>query len=382
MTVSSVIKPDREFSRTLREAGANDLKRCYQCATCSAVCELTVDDRPFPRKEMLYAQWGLKDRLLSSPDIWLCFECNDCSERCPRNARPGDMMAAARRYAFQHFAFPQFLGKAVASPSGLLPLLFFPVFIIAALAVITRYVSSEALAFGFSGHVDFGAFILHGFIEGLFITGNVIIFAFAAVGLLRFYTGLSASHGENSSSGFMAALTRTVLEIITHDRFGYCKASHFRQFAHILVIFGFVGAMVTAGLALAGMVFFDFNPPIPMSHPIKWLGNASGLAMIIGLVIIILQRLNSREIMGKTHYTQWMFIWSVFGVAFTGMLIQFLRIAELPILAYSFYFIHLVMVFFILWYAPYSQFGHMFYRTLAMVYARSIGRLPRLQEKT
>jgi quinone-modifying oxidoreductase subunit QmoC len=47
---------------------------------------------------------------------------------------------------------------------------------------------------------------------------------------------------------------------------------------------------------------------------------------------------------------------------------------EIPPLAYAFYYIHLTSVFFLLWYAPYSKLAHMFYRTLALVFARTIHR--------
>ena len=64
----------------------------------------------------------------------------------------------------------------------------------------------------------------------------------------------------------------------------------------------------------------------------------------------------------------------VFLVAFTGLLTQTVRLLDTPFLAYNIYFVHMVFIFFLLWYAPYSKLAHMFYRTLALVYLKQNGR--------
>jgi quinone-modifying oxidoreductase subunit QmoC len=116
------LDPDVDFVKTVTEWGGGDLKTCFQCATCSVVCPLSPDVNPFPRKEVIWAQWGMKDRLVNDPDLWLCHRCNDCSDNCPRGAKTGDIMAALRSYAYQSHAFPRWLGRAVNMPL-LLPLL-------------------------------------------------------------------------------------------------------------------------------------------------------------------------------------------------------------------------------------------------------------------
>lgn len=57
------LKPDLEFTRELTEAGGESLKKCFQCATCSVACPLAPANAPYPRKEMVWASWGLKDKL-------------------------------------------------------------------------------------------------------------------------------------------------------------------------------------------------------------------------------------------------------------------------------------------------------------------------------
>lgn len=379
MTELRFQKPDRSFKSSIAKAGGSDLGKCYQCATCSAVCQLTSEDHPFPRKEMLLAQWGQKENLLTDPDIWLCHQCNDCTVRCPRGARPGDVMAAIRNYSFSHFAFPGFMGRLASQPMGLPFLMLVPILIFIFLADWSQITV-------FSGHVHFYDFIHNGLLEMLFMGGNVIILGLVSIGLIRFYKGMSNNWNVKPEIGFVGATIQTVIEIISHKRFGTCDVGHYRQTAHFLVFFGFFGAAATAGLALVRMEYLHYIHPnhyllsaIPamvLYHPIKILGNASGLAMIIGILMMTTHRSRDPESAGISTYSSRIFIWGIFVVAFTGMMIQFLRIGDLPMLAYSFYFIHLVFVFSLLWYAPYSQFGHMFYRTFAMIFARSVNRMP------
>ncbi len=65
------LQTDSEYTRQLMEAGGKNLKECYQCATCSVACPLAPDAAPYPRKEMIWASWGLKDKLMSDVDLWL-----------------------------------------------------------------------------------------------------------------------------------------------------------------------------------------------------------------------------------------------------------------------------------------------------------------------
>ncbi|MBT9448257.1 MAG: heterodisulfide reductase, partial [Desulfobacterales bacterium] len=113
------VQPDLDFIRMLKKSGGDTLKKCMQCANCSVACPLAPDSRPFPRKEMIWAQWGLKDKLISNPDVWLCHQCNDCSVQCPRGAKPGDVLAAIRNMAIGEFAFMKPLAKIVRDKAKL-----------------------------------------------------------------------------------------------------------------------------------------------------------------------------------------------------------------------------------------------------------------------
>ena len=98
MAKTLLVQPDSKFLEGVMASGAHDFKKCFQCATCSAVCTLSGDGFAFPRKQMLEVQWGLKDKLMEDPGPWLCFYCGECSKNCPRKANPGETMMALRRY--------------------------------------------------------------------------------------------------------------------------------------------------------------------------------------------------------------------------------------------------------------------------------------------
>jgi len=57
----------------------------------------------FPGAMIRYAQLGQKDDVVASPRAVACYYCAECSDTCPRQAEPGEFMAAARRYAIAGF---------------------------------------------------------------------------------------------------------------------------------------------------------------------------------------------------------------------------------------------------------------------------------------
>lgn len=376
MEDTRLIKPDLEFIRKVKEAGGGTLKNCYQCATCSVVCGLSPEEKPFPRKEMLWANWGLKEKLMSDPDVWLCHQCNDCTTKCPRGARPGDVLAAVRSIIFETYAFPAFMGKALSDRKSLLWLILIPAIL---LFVLLMSIHGWSFSFLSDDIVEYNQFFPHMYLEILFMGGNALIFAFAAVGLFRFWKNLKHSAGKQSPA-FIPSLITAGMTILSHKRFDQCIQNKPRYIAHMLIFYGFIGAMITAGLAvlLTTLVPESFplyiESPINLPNPVKLLGVGSGLAMIIGGWILLSRRMNKKDDVGADGYSDWLFLIMLFLTAITGLLTYICRLIGVASIAYTVYFIHLVIVFFVLWYAPYSKFAHMFYRTLAMVWAEGAKR--------
>ena len=82
------------------------------------------------------------------------------------------------------------------------------------------------------------------------------------------------------------------------------------------------------------------------------------------------------ENIGKGGYYDWSLIVLVLGLAATGLLSWFTRLLHLSPIAYWIYFVHLVLVFCLFAYLPFSKLAHMVYRTLAMAYSRYAEREP------
>ncbi|MFH1076376.1 MAG: 4Fe-4S dicluster domain-containing protein, partial [Pseudomonadota bacterium] len=179
-----VIEPDLDFIKMIKSAGGDTLKKCMQCANCSVACPLSPDSKPFPRKEMIWAQWGLKDKLIGDPDIWLCHQCNDCSLYCPRGAKPGDVLAALRQYSIKLYAYPAGLFKVV-SDKAQLPILFgIPVALFLFILIATGHFHIP------EGEVVFSKFLPMLYVDMIFVPLAMLMAFFAAKGVMSFWKSL------------------------------------------------------------------------------------------------------------------------------------------------------------------------------------------------
>lgn len=376
-----MIRPDLEFKRKILALGAHDLTACYQCGTCSIVCPIASDSNPFPRKEMIWVQWGLKDRLLGDASVWLCHQCNLCNSYCPRDAKPADVMAALRDYSITHYAVAAFMGKAL-SEAKYLPLLFaFPVIIF--LAVLAWLGNLTSLP---DGEIVFSKFFPIIYIEIIFILGVGAAVVAAGSGGVRYWKGMGEFSSATGGSGLVGGLIPTVLDIFRHRKFQQCEGdrvgmresykSHLHK-SHLAVFYGFLGLVVTTTSVGIGIYAFGYLTPWPLWHPVKILGNVSGLAVLIACGVFLYRRLKDKEKAGKSTYSDWLFLWVLTLTTLTGFLSEISRLANIPPLAYWVYFIHLGFIFFLLVYIPYSKFAHLAYRFVAMLYSASRASSPR-----
>jgi quinone-modifying oxidoreductase subunit QmoC len=369
MAATSTLLPSPAFKDELRRRGAESAGRCYQCATCSAVCELAPAEAPFPRRLMLWAQWGLAERVAADPATWLCHQCNDCTVRCPRDARPGDAVQAMRSLAIERLAFPGFVGRLVGNARVTWPVLFaVPVLFWVALLAATGHL---AVPHDLPQNWAYEHLVPHVFIYGVFFPVAAWVMLAAGIGARRLWTTFLGAEGRKGS--FLANLWPALVEIATHKRFGSCQAAHSRKLGHLALLWGFVGAAVTSGLLIVAMYIQHLPMPLALSHPYKILGNVSAAALIVGGAMLIGFRLGDRKSSGTSTAFDSYFLTLVATVIATGMVVELARLADSPALALGVYILHLGTVMALFLTFPYSKFAHMLYRTLAMVHARMTG---------
>lgn len=384
------VQPDIEFIKSLKEAGGDTLKKCYQCATCSVTCPLSKDGSPFPRKEMIWSQWGLKDKLIADPDVFLCHQCGDCTTNCPRGAKPGDVLGAIRAYAYTFYGWPAPLAKLASSAKGLPMLIGIPVFTILVMWILSGAMhiptQEEFSHYGyqrFFGTWDFYWYAKNIFFIVLIMVPSLGLGLFSAFkGVSTMWKAMSENAGVNpdyrpSAVQFMKEfLWPSVVEIVQHNRFRECTVNNDRVRGHLPLMLAFIGLFIVTSWSLLkndvlGLVWPALHGPMLLVDPFKILANVSAIALLFGIAVLWSNRKKAEQELGtQVTFYDWFLIWEITAVGVTGLSAELLRWAGAPTVGYLVYFLHLVSIMMLFLYLPYTKFAHLIYRTAAYTFEK------------
>lgn len=107
---------DRDLAEEIKELGGEELLECIQCAKCAAACPMVLAGFPFFNKKIVHmVLLGLREELLNDSSIWACQSCNRCTEVCPREVNPFEIVQAMRRVAIREFALPTLSVEGIKS---------------------------------------------------------------------------------------------------------------------------------------------------------------------------------------------------------------------------------------------------------------------------
>ncbi len=382
MNERNLIKPDTQFINYIKKNGGENLSKCYQCATCSSTCSLSTEEYGFPRKQMLWAQWGLKDKLLKDPGPWLCFYCGDCSSKCPRKGNPGETMMALRRYLTSLYDW-----------TGLSRLMYSSVYweagILAFFAVVIALLFTLPNNFGFgllysSGPAPLSNVMLDKFAPVDIVDwGDRIMAAVLGILLLsnaaRMFLGLTKDE-KIPFSYYLAQLPYFIIQGITQKRWKDCddKDAGKNWIRHLFLVTGYA---IMFTLVVVFLPWFQVSGS--SLHWTSILGYYSTVVLLGSTLWIIIDRIKKGTEMHQfSHFSDWLFPILLFLSALSGILLHIFRVADMPIPTYYTYMIHLVIVVpMLVVEVPFGKWSHLLYRPLAIYVAAVRSRANEFQIK-
>ena len=294
----------------------------------------------------------------------------------PRTAKPADVLAAVRAYAVSEYAAPKAVAKAVNDPKKLPILLAVPAVIFIVVGVIT-------------GLLDFtpeGDRIVHAHFVATWLVDMVMIpaaiwtAAIFALGLKRFLADIHENAVQEGKTDkkeidpkeFILSLVRIIPTILKHNRFNDCTENKERSTSHMMVFFSFIGLFIVTNCFFVALYILQIHGPYSQINPIKWLANISGVCLVVGSILMLKNRMNKED--QTSAYKDWALIGLALALGLTGMLTEITRLANWAFLSYALYFIHLIFVFSLFAYLPFTKLAHLAYRTVALAYAEYSGR--------
>jgi ferredoxin len=375
--MSSEVNP--ELLLNLKKFGVEDAATCFNCGNCTAVCSLSSEATPFPRKVIRYLQLGLKDKLVASPEPWLCYYCGDCSETCPRQANPGEVMMGLRRYLTSMYDWTGisrlFYTSKVFEVTAIL--------LVAALVGLGFYFFHGPML---TDRVALNVFAPNTTIEILDLIMLAVLSFFLLTNAYRLFKAIMGDPDQYPALSFaekqqvqnrllrgvpLAIYIREakefVLQFFTQKKFTACgtRSQNIQWINHLLIMTGY---SIVFALVVIGIRWFQRDEIYPLWHPIRVLGYYATFAILYGTTIAIWGRIKkSKTVYEHSHSSDWAFLILLWLTTFTGILIHVGRLLELPLTTYAIYVIHMMIaVPMLVIEVPFAKWTHQLYRPLVL----------------
>lgn len=363
-------KIDPYFADELKKYGAEDFEACFNCGNCTAVCSLTEQSLFFPRMMIRLGILGLKKEILASPEPWLCYSCGDCSETCPRQANPGQFMAAVRRYAIASYE-PTGITKLMFRSSSWFILITLTISIFLGFFLLILKPETEVTRWIFT-YLPYDVIHFIGLII-ITITGVSVIWGMAAM-IIRFRK--NSVNTSPQKVPFLKAIRAVIHEIATMKRYQSCdkeEGSFWKQkpfylkpwFIHWSIMWGFIGL-----LAATILDFLLKDPASTIWWPSRIIGTMAGLLMLFGSSLAIFYRLKKiPKVYDETCLADWIFLFFIWIAGVTGFWLEISVALEADILVnHVVFIIHTVISMELVLLFAFSKFAHAVYRPLALFF--------------
>ncbi len=370
-------RADPRLMSELKKYGAVNVESCFNCGNCTAVCPLSTEEDSFPRRMIRYAQIGMREKLLSSKELWLCYYCGECTATCPRQADPGEFMAAARRYAIAQYDRLG-LARRLYTSAGFNAL--FLIVLTAALGVFLYSFHGPMATDALQLFQFMPSEVIHnlGVIAGILIAGTVL------AGMINMIVrvGNEIKFVKGAPLNWLGAFWETIGEVLGQRRYRQdCEIDAIDQpwyyqkwFVHASILWGFLGLFTATALDYL-LELLGIKPTgawVPPWYPVRLLGTLAGILLMYGATVVIVRRLRQAdEAAAHSTPSDWVFLALLWLGGMTGFALEVSIYLPQPG-AWSYWMLlaHLVVVGELLVLLPFSKFAHAVYRIVALyVYA-------------
>jgi len=362
-----------ELVKEMEKFGAKNATVCFNCGNCTAICPLSNNSTPFPRKMIRYLQLGLDKKILGSLEPWLCYYCGECSLTCPRDANPGELMMSLRRYLTSKYDWTGLSRRLYASKAWK----FFSVgFLFSATLAIIYFLHGPIVA----DHVQLETFapadVVH---PAGYIFASLLSF-FLLSNVYRMHK-LVMQGVKAPLSVYVRELITLAVQFATQAKLRVCENKSL-WFKHWLLMSGYTAAFILVNIDVAARWSLTNSPP-PAWHPAKILWTYATVAMLYATTLAIIGRLRKKEPnYSFSHSTDWMFLILLWLTVFTGLLVRVFLELDLAIPTYYTFAVHLAFTVPLLGLeVPFTKWSHLAYRPFALYFAIVKERALQLQKQ-
>lgn len=361
------MKSDPTLLAEVRKYGPFDINACFQCGSCTVICELTDDSASFPRRIVRYTLFGLRKLLKSSLEPWLCYYCGDCSTACPRETEPGEAMMTLRRYLTAQYDWTGLSSKIYRSKLWEIGALSF-VGAIVLLLVGLYHIRTVGLPFPDFISQPMGLEHMFGKITIFTLSVFFISFFFLISNAFRMYW-YTMKGDRKVKIPFFLYLTEAktlVLHAVTQKRFRDCPDKN-RWIKHFLLA---AGCALMIFIKIFFLKWFQTDNIYPLYHPQRWLGYFAAGALLFATGEILIGRIKKREQMHKfSCVTDLTLPILLLLTALSGIAIHVFRYLGLELTTHYVYALHLLIaVPMLIVEIPFGKFSHLIYRPLAIYF--------------
>lgn len=360
------VRVDPGVLSELAHYGGDTAAKCFNCGNCTAACALTDQDSVFPRRYIRYIQLGLRERMLGSLDPWLCYYCGECSDTCPRQAQPGKLMMAGRRWLISMYDWTGISRLMYRSPRWEAAFL-----AIVALAVLALFTLPSSFGYGLLAQhpearesVNLAYFapkeVVHKWDNLLGLVLGALLLSNAA----RMVYRVTRQGPKVPLSCYLLEFREMLVQGLTQIRWRGCATGANKHWLRHLFLVTSYASM----FALVMIFLHWFQVEDTGFHWTAYIGYYATIVLLVTTGWIIIDRLRKREQIHKeSDLTDWVFVGLLFLTGLSGILLHIARLLDMPMTTYALYTAHLMIdVPLLVLQVPFGKWSHILYRPLAL----------------